>query len=385
MKKIAIINLSIQSITGRIITGVLMADMNKDERIKQIMDRKEDHIRICLDKPVQSRSVRTLFNDVHLINNSLPEIDFDSIDTSTKFLGHEFSAPLMIGAMTGGAKLASIINTNLAIAAEKAGLGMAVGSQRAGLYDKVLEDTYSIARKNAPNIFLGSNIGGAQLAEGFTLEDGKKLVKMIDADAFYIHLNPAQEVVQPEGDGKYSNVIAKISEFVKGLDLPVVVKEVGFGISGNVSRKLESAGVSAIEVAGMGGTSYAAVEYYRAKDMKMHIKEKMGELFWDWGIPTAVALQMAKKNTKIPIVSSGGLRTGIDIAKSIAMGASLTAVAWPLLKPATISAEAVKEKLDELIYGLKTVMFLTGCKNLKELSSIKYIITGELKEWDEQL
>ncbi len=362
-----------------------MAATTKKEKIKQIMGRKEDHIRICLHKPVQSKRVRTLFENVHLINNSLPELDFNEIDTSTKFLGHDFSAPLMIGAMTGGAELAGTINKNLAEAAQETGLGMAVGSQRAGLYDKVLADTYAVTRKRAPNIFIGSNIGGAQISAGFTVTDGKKLVEMIEADAFYIHLNPAQEVVQPEGDERYRNVLSRIKEFVDGLDVPVVVKEVGFGISGEVSGKLENAGVSAVEVAGMGGTSYAAVEYYRAQSMHMRMKERMGELFWDWGIPTAVALRMASKHTKMPIVSSGGLRTGIDIAKSIAMGASLTAVAWPLLRPATMSSDAVKQRLDELVYGLKTAMFLTGCRNIKELRSLRYVITGELKDWEEQI
>ncbi len=365
--------------------GVLLAELAKKEKIKQIMDRKEDHIRICLGLPVQARRVRTLFDDVHLINNSMPELDLDDIDTSVKFLGHKFNVPLMIGAMTGGAELAGSINKNLAVAAQETGIGMVVGSQRAGLYDKSLADTYSITRKMAPNIFIGSNIGGAQISSGFSLKDGKKLVEMIDADAFYVHLNPGQEVIQPEGNEKYKNVLSGIGKFVKGLDVPVVVKEVGFGISGEVSRRLEGIGVSAIEVAGMGGTSYAAVEYYRAKTMRMRMKEKMGSLFWDWGIPTAVALRMAKKNTKIPIVSSGGIRTGIDIAKSMALGASLTAVAWPLLRPASISSESVKDKLDELVYGLKTVMFLTGCRNIKELQGLKYVITGELKEWDEQL
>ncbi len=345
------------------------------------MQRKEDHINICLDKPVQARKISTLFEDVHLINNSLPEMDFEEIDTSTAFLGHRFSAPVMIGAMTGGAKLAEKINKNLAEAAQELGIGMVVGSQRAGLYDKVLADTYSVARKHAPDIFLGSNIGGAQLSQGFKAEDGKRLVEMLEADAFYVHLNPAQEIVQPEGEPAYTNVLSKIKTFVDSVEKPVVVKEVGFGISGNAAKKLESVGVKAIEVAGMGGTSYAAVEYYRAKDFSMDLKTRMGEQFWDWGIPTAASLHMVKKAVKIPVVSSGGLRTGLDMAKSIAMGASLCATAWPLLRPATISSGEVKRKLEELIYGLKTAMFLTGCKNIKELGNSRYVVTGELKDW----
>ncbi|MFI5412409.1 MAG: type 2 isopentenyl-diphosphate Delta-isomerase [Candidatus Micrarchaeales archaeon] len=273
------------------------------------------------------------------------------------------------------------MNKNIAEAAEELGLGMAVGSQRAGLYDKRLADTYSIARKAAPHAFIGSNIGGAQISGGFKTEDAKKLVKMLDADAFYVHLNPAQEIVQPEGEPNYRDVVSGISKFVDAINKPVVVKEVGFGISGNVAKRLEGIGVSAIETAGMGGTSYSAVEYYRAKEFKMEIKERMGEMLWDWGIPTAASLYMVRNSVKIPVVASGGLRSGIDIAKSIVMGASLTAAAWPFLRPATVSAEKVQEKMEEMIYGLKSVMFLTGCKNIKELSQLKYIMTGELRHW----
>lgn len=358
-----------------------MDNAERQKKVRDIMKRKEDHINITLDQPVQARKVKTLFDCVHLINNALPEIDFDEIDTSTTFLGHKFSAPIMSGAMTGGAELAKKINKNIATAAQELGLGMAVGSQRAGLYDKALADTYSIAREAGPDIYIGSNIGGAQIANGFSIEDAKKLVKMLDADAFYVHLNPAQEIVQPEGDTNYKNVMAGIKTFIDHVGKPVVIKEVGFGISGGVARKLEALGVSAIEVAGMGGTSYTAVEYYRAKDFKMDIKETMGQLYWDWGIPTAASLYMVTKNVKIPVVSSGGLRSGLEMAKSIAMGASLCAAAWPFLKPATISADAVKKKMEEYIYGLKCAMFLTGCKNIKELKKSKYVITGELKDW----
>ena len=355
--------------------------MSRAKRIETIMKRKEDHINICLDRPVQARKVSTLFEDIHFVNNSLPEIDLDDIDTSTTFLGHKFSAPIMIGAMTGGADLAKTINKNLAGAAQRLKLGMVVGSQRAGLYDKVLADTYAIARKAAPDIFLGSNIGGAQLSKGFTVADGKRLVKMLDADAFYIHLNPAQEIVQPEGEPNYKHVLSKIKTFTGSVDRPVVVKEVGFGISGDVAKKLESAGVKAIETAGMGGTSYAAVEYHRAHEMNMDIKTKLGEVYWDWGIPSAASLYLVRRSVKIPVVSSGGLRSGLDMAKAIAMGADMCATAWPLLRPATVSAEKVQEKLEELISGLKAAMFLTGCKNISELRKAKYVVTGELLDW----
>ncbi|ASI14101.1 isopentenyl-diphosphate delta-isomerase [Candidatus Mancarchaeum acidiphilum] len=357
------------------------SDSAKEEKIKDIMQRKEDHINICIDKPVQAKKISTLFECVHLINNSLPEINFDDIDTSVNFLGHKFSAPLMVGAMTGGADLAYKINENIGTAVEELNLGMAVGSQRAALYDKRLEETYSIARKSAPSAFIGANIGGAQISKGFSIDDARELVRMLEADALYTHLNPAQELVQPEGEPHYSSVLGGIKELVDKVGVPVVPKEVGFGISGDVASNLEKANVSAIEVAGMGGTSYSAVEYYRAKQMNMQRKELLGSLLWDWGIPTAASLCSVVNKVKMPVVSSGGLRTGLDIAKSIALGASMTAMAWPALRPATESSDAVKKFLEQRIYELKSIMFLLGVKDIEGLKKAKYVMTEPLQSW----
>ena len=357
------------------------SDSTKEEKIKDIMQRKEDHINICIDKPVQAKKVSTLFECVHLINNSLPEINFDDIDTSVNFLGHKFSAPIMVGAMTGGADLAYKINENIGIAVEDLNLGMVVGSQRAALYDKKLEDTYSIARKSAPSAFIGANIGGAQISKGFSIDDAKELVSMLEADALYTHLNPAQELVQPEGEPHYASVLNGIKELVDNVGVPVIPKEVGFGISGYVASNLEKANIGAIEVAGMGGTSYSAVEYYRAKQMNMHSKELLGNLLWDWGIPTAASLCSVVNKVKVPVVSSGGLRTGLDVAKSIALGASMTAMAWPVLRPASESSDAVKRFLEQKIYELKSIMFLIGAKDIESLKKAKYVLTEPLKSW----
>lgn len=357
----------------------------KDEKVNEIMKRKEDHINICLKNPVQAKKKTTLFECVHFINNSLPEINFDDIDTSVEFLNHKFSAPLMVGAMTGGAELAKKINENIGIAVEELGLGAAVGSQRAALYDKRIEDTYSILREVAPHAFIGANIGGAQISKGFDIDDAKSLIKMLKADALYIHLNPTQELVQPEGEPHYSNVLSGIKNIINSVDVPVIPKEVGFGISPDVASRLEKAGASAIEVAGMGGTSYSAVEYYRAKDYNMKLKIDLGNKLWDWGIPTAASLYSVKNKIKIPVVSSGGLRDGMDIAKSIALGASLTAMAWPVLRPASESSDKVKEFLEEKINELKSVMFLLGVKNIEELRNVKYVITDPLSSWINQM
>ncbi len=356
-------------------------EKSKEAKIKEIMKRKEEHIHICLEKNVESKVVSTLFEDVRLVNNSLPEINFDEIDTSVNFLGHKFSAPIMVGAMTGGAELAKKINKNLAEACEELGLGMVVGSQRAALYDKILEETYSIARKHGPSIFLGANIGAAQLSKGLSMHDAKSLVEMLKADALYVHLNPTQEIVQPEGDPTYANVLSRIGELAESVDKPVVAKEVGCGISGEVAKKLEAAGVSAVEVAGTGGTSYSAVEYYRAIEYGNREKAVLGKLFWDWGIPTAAALIDVRRSVRIPVVSSGGLRNGLEVAKSIALGASLCAMAKPLLGPASDSSKSARMYLESVINGLKATMFLTGSKNIEELGKARYIIIGELAQW----
>jgi isopentenyl-diphosphate delta-isomerase len=351
------------------------------KRIKEIMSRKEEHISICLGRQVSFTNSGTLFDCVRLLNEALPEMNLDDIDTSTTFLGHKFSAPLMAGAMTGGAELASKINSNIAEAVEELGLGMVLGSQRAGLYDKALADTYSIARKRAPTAFIGSNVGGAQLSGGLGVEESRKLLKMLDADALYVHLNPLQEIVQPEGEPSYRGVASRITEIARAIDKPIVAKEVGSGISGRTAKRLEAAGVKAIEVAGSGGVSYSAVEYYRAAEQKMQAKEAVGKLFWNWGIPTAAAVRMASGAVKIPVVASGGIRNGQEMAKSIALGASMCATALPLLKPATVSSQKVKETMEQMIYELKVTMFLTGCRNMKDLGKAPFAITGELKEY----
>ncbi|MGC8567654.1 MAG: type 2 isopentenyl-diphosphate Delta-isomerase [Candidatus Micrarchaeia archaeon] len=355
---------------------------NENYKIEQTIQRKDEHINICLEKPVQAKSVKTLFNDVHLLNNSLPEIDFEDIDTSVNFLGKKFSAPIMVGAMTGGTPSAKKINENIAKAMQELKLGMALGSQRAALMSADVAASYSIAREAGPDIFLGANIGAAQLAE-LGIENAKKLIKMVNADALYIHLNAAQEVAQPEGEPHFANILKNIEQISKSLEKPIIAKEVGFGISPEAAKRLENAGVSAIEIAGAGGTSYTAVEYYRALEQSDYKKMFAAQALWDWGIPTAASLYMARKEVSIPIISSGGIRTPLDIAKSIAMGADMTAIAWPFLKLAVISADAVKSFMSNLIYGLKSVMFLVGAKNIEELKHTKYIISGELKEWVE--
>ncbi|AIC15023.1 type 2 isopentenyl-diphosphate Delta-isomerase [Nitrososphaera viennensis] len=357
-----------------------MPDADVPSDIEIIKQRKKDGIDIPLQKDVQARTTSTYLEYVKLVHNALPELDYDDIDLSTRFLGHRFSAPLIIDSMTGGTDEATVINGRLGELAEKYGLGMGLGSQRAGLKSEELASTYSVARKNAPNAFLIANIGGAQLAKGLSVDDARKIVKMIRANALVVHLNPLQELVQPEGEPRYKGVHAKIVELVKSMDVPVIVKEVGAGISREVAIKLEMAGASAINVAGAGGTSWAGVEKLRADMVKDRKKARLGEMFWDWGMPTAASLIETRKAVKLPLVASGGLRNGLEVAKCIALGASMAAMAYPFLKAAAQSREALFEFADSVLAELRSTMFLVGAANVRALASSRYILTGALAQ-----
>ncbi|MCD6511480.1 MAG: type 2 isopentenyl-diphosphate Delta-isomerase [Thaumarchaeota archaeon] len=344
--------------------------------MNEIRKRKEEDIELILKEGVQSRAT-TLLECVKLIHNALPELSFDEIDLSTEFLGHKFSFPILIDSMVGGSPKAKELNRNLALAAEELGIGMGVGSQRAALEDEGLAESYKVVREVAPNAFVMANIGAAQL-KSMKKRELKKLIDMVKADALAIHLNPLQELIQPEGETDFRGVLEKIDE-ISDL-VPVIVKEVGAGISREVAIKLELAGVSAINVAGLGGTSWAGVESLRARGIDER-KEMLGELLWDWGIPTAASLIEVRNAVKIPVIASGGLRNGLEVAKCIALGADMTGMADPLLKAASKSKEEVVKFLKDRALELKAVMFLVGAKNVEELKGARYVITGELAEW----
>ncbi|MEO9365475.1 MULTISPECIES: type 2 isopentenyl-diphosphate Delta-isomerase [Candidatus Nitrosocaldus] len=348
--------------------------------IEIIKNRKLEGLKIPLEKDVQAKNTSTYLEYVMLIHNALPELDIDEIDTSTTFLNHRFSAPIIIDSMTGGTDKATVINERLAMVAEELNLGMGVGSQRAGLLSDALRESYSIARKSAPNAFLIANIGGVQL-KSITLDDVRRMIEMIDADAIAVHLNPLQELIQPEGEPKFKGIYSKIVELVKSIDVPVIVKEVGSGISRDVAVRLELAGVKAINIAGSGGTSWAGVEKLRADNTKAVMKSHLGELFWDWGIPTAMSLLEVRRSVRIGIIASGGLRSGLDIAKCIALGADICALAWPFLKCAAESKESVLDYARMLIEELRAAMFLTGSRDIKALRRVRYNLQGPLLEW----
>jgi isopentenyl-diphosphate delta-isomerase len=338
--------------------------------------RKAEHIKICLEQKAQARKATAGFEDIQLVHRALPEVDRQKISLSTSFLGKKLSAPLIVGAMTGGTEEATKINASIAAAVEKLGLGMGVGSQRAAIEDQKLEKTYLIARKKAPTAFLIANIGGVQLVHGYGLKEVKKAVEMIDADAVAVHLNAVQETLQPEGQTNFKGVLAKISEIAGELDMPVIVKETGCGISAEDAKALEAAGVKAIDIGGVGGTSFAAVEYYRSTS-----PNNMGEDFWDWGIPTAVSLIETTQTVKIPVIASGGVRSGLDIAKSLALNANLASISQPVLEASVKGAKKTQELLSYLIDELRNVMFLVGAENLESLAKVPVVVTGKTAEW----
>jgi isopentenyl-diphosphate delta-isomerase len=343
--------------------------------------RKADHIKICLEEKAQARKATTGFEDIRFVHKALPEIDKQKIDLTTCILGHKFSAPIIVGAMTGGTTKAEKINSNIAEAVEKLGLGMGVGSQRAALENTKLAKTFAIARKKAPNAFLIANIGGVQLVHGYGLKEVKKAVEMIDADAVAIHLNALQEVVQPEGQTNFAGVLEKIGEIARELDVPVIVKETGCGISADEAKKLESAGIEAIDIGGLGGTSFAAVEYYRTEEDLTSLEHFLGEVFWDWGIPTAASLGETVQSVRIPVIASGGLRDGSDAAKAMAFGASLISLSQPILEAANKDALETKNLLWLIIEELRNAMFLVGAQNVEQLMKAPLIVTGDTEKW----
>jgi len=343
--------------------------------------RKTDHLEICLRENVQARRVTTGFEELYLVHKALPEISRKEINLSTKVFNHKFSAPLLVESMTGGTPKATKINAAIARAIEELGLGMAVGSQRAAIEDPKVEGTFKIARKEAPNAFIIANLGAPQLAGGYGVKQARKAVEMLDADALAIHLNPLQEAIQPEGETSYVGVLDAVEKIVKGLDVPVIVKETGCGIAAAEAKQLEAIGVAAVDVAGAGGTSWAAVEYYRAKNQMDEFRQRLGETFWDWGIPTAASLIEVAQRVRILVIASGGIRSGIDVAKALALGASLAGMAYPVLDPAVHGAEEVKKRLQLIIEELRNTMFLVGADSVQKLRKVPIVVTGKMADW----
>lgn len=326
--------------------------------------RKLDHVRINLDQSVDS-GVRSGFDELAFEHRALPELDLDAIVLSTTLFGKRLAAPLMVSSMTGGAEGLGPLNVRLAEAAQSRGIAMGVGSQRAAIERPDLAASFAV-RHVAPDIPLLANLGAAQLNLGYGIDECRAAVEMIGADALILHLNALQEAVQPEGDTRWAGLLARIEAVARHLEVPVVAKEVGWGISGAVASQLVDAGVSAIDVAGAGGTSWSEVERHRAADP---IDRDVAAAFVGWGIPTAECLRQVRDAAPGTIViASGGIRDGVDVAKSIALGARLAGLAGPLLRAATESTAAVEARIVALERTLRAAMFAVGAENLEALS-----------------
>jgi len=335
-----------------------------------ISKRKKEHLDICLNRDVEDKSY---FDDIILVYNALPGLDFKEIDVSTRFLGKKLSLPLIISPLTGGTKEAKKINKSLAEIAEKKKIGFALGSQRAMIENHSLEDTYFV-RDVAQSTLIFGNIGFANL-DKISVEQIKESLEKVGADALYIHLNPAQEIAQKEGDLNFKHSLEKLENLVKKLNYPIVIKEVGCGISREVGMRLKKIGIKIIDVAGKGGTNWIKVEKLRF--------DKIDEKFLDFGIPTPCSL-LELKDLDIDLISSGGIRSGLDIAKSIALGAKVCGIALPFLKIYKEGGkDGVERYIERLERELKITMFLVGAKNLKELSKVRYILKGFTKNWIE--
>lgn len=327
-----------------------------------IQSRKSDHIAIAASGNANHEKT-TLLEEVHLSHHSLPECNFDDIDMSCQLMGFKLKAPLMISGMTGGTKEAGDINRALAKAAQKHGLAMGLGSQRAMVEDKTLQRTYDI-KSDIPDFPLFGNLGVVQ-AKAYGVKKIENLAQENRLDGLCIHLNPAQEMVQRDGDREFVGCVAFLQELKGSLSLPLVVKETGAGMDMETLNQLSLVGIKAVDVSGSGGTSWTAVESLR--DERNGVYSELGKEFWNWGCPTAVSVVAAAK-AGFEIIASGGVRTGLDIAKSLSLGAHIVGMAQPFLKAYKENGDlGLDEKIVGLIRSLQTSMLLTGSKNLKAL------------------
>jgi len=326
--------------------------------------RKLDHIRINLQENVQFPRISTGLERYRLTHQALPELSLHDIDTSVQVFGKQLGSPIMISSMTGGTDAARRINRHLAAAAQEHAIAMGLGSQRAAIEDESFRSSFQI-RELAPDILLFANLGAVQLNYGYGIEECRKAVDMVAADALILHFNVLQEAVQAEGDVDFSGLLKKVEAICRHLTVPVIAKEVGWGFSRRNARDLANAGVSAIDVAGSGGTSWSEVEYHRAPTP---FHARVARSFADWGIPTAEALTYARAAAAdLPVFASGGLRDGVDIAKCIALGACLAGLASPFLSAADESAEAVALLIAELNAQLRIAMLCTASQNIAQL------------------
>ncbi len=340
--------------------------------------RKKDHLDLFKSEPVDARWATSLLECVHLIPSALPECGMNDINLSTTYAGKSFRAPLFICGMTGGTAEAAAINRALAAVAEEFGIGFGLGSQRAMIDNEALAETYAV-RDVAPTAFVAGNIGGVQ-ASRYPTDTIRYLVERIGADALCVHLNPSQELLQPEGDRSFHGVLAAIERLARELPVPIIVKETGAGIGRETAIRLREAGVRYLDVAGVGGTSWTGVEILRSR----RDKDPQALAFWDWGIPTAAAV-CETSGLGMEIIASGGIRTGVDAAKALALGARLAGFASPVLRAYYAGGtEGARRYVASIIEGLRAAALLTGSRTVRDLISVPRVIKSPLREWMEQ-
>jgi isopentenyl-diphosphate delta-isomerase len=331
--------------------------------------RKADHIRINLEEDVRS-GLTTGLEQYRFTHQALPEINLDDVDLSQKLFGRALRAPILISSMTGGTEEAGRINRTLAEAAQEMGVAMGVGSQRAALENETVAETFRV-RRYAPDVLLLANLGAVQLNYGYTVDHCRRVVEMIEADALILHLNALQEAVQPEGDTQFAGLADKIAEVCSVMSVPVIAKEVGWGISEKAAKLLADAGVAAIDVAGAGGTSWSQVEKYRIEDESL---ARVASAFRGWGIPTAESIEMVRRAAPgVKIFASGGLRSGVDIAKCISLGASVGGMAGPFLKAAARSLEDTVQTIHEIRRELQICFFAAGAGSIAQMQQTPLI------------
>ncbi len=350
----------------------------------EVKQRKIEHVNTALGQDV-SAPQRANWNDIQFVHQALPEVDLDEIDTSVTFLGHKLRYPIFMSSLTGGHPDVMAINRNLARAAEEYGLALGVGSQRAAIVNPDVAASYAVTRENAPHAFLIANIGAPQLIPqgrhaAFTLAQAQQAIDMIGANALAVHMNSLQEAAQPEGDRRSVGEVAALKDLTGHLTVPVIAKETGAGVCREQALLLRSCGVSAIDVGGAGGSSMSAMGAARAKARGDDQNMNIGLLFRDWGIATPICVVEANV-ARLPLISTGGVRNGLDIARALALGATLAGMGFPFLKAASESYEKVCELLEAVIEELKVAMQLSGVRSVSEMQQTDIVITGETRNW----
>ena len=350
----------------------------------EVKQRKIEHVNIALGQDI-SVAQNANWNDIQFVHQALPEVDLDEIDTSVSFFGHRLRYPIFISSLTGGHDDVTSINRNLARAAEHYGLVLGVGSQRAGIVNPEVISSYAITREHAPKTYLIANIGAPQLIAQahhapFTIEQVEHAVTMIGANALAIHMNSLQEATQPEGDRRTLGEAAALKTLTFSVSVPVIAKETGAGVCREQALLLRSCGVAAIDVGGAGGSSMSAMEAERSKARGDEKTYTIGMLFRDWGIATPVSIVEAKV-AGLPLISTGGVRTGLDMARALALGATLVGIGFPFLKAASQSYDAVCELLETIVAELKVAMQLSGAPSIEQLQQTDIVVTGETRNW----